>query len=211
MCKKVLSLVKTQRKVLCLRIYMHEQFLYKHWYFWWLAYFRQYNYFLKNVIVKNGVPDQKINYIISAVNIVSCSSYCPRLSKLSLLPCTCHGLRTQMQGQFRVKNVYFYTAGLGSPSRANKEAEKILSTLLNNYGWGECSYESYHKQKATPGGKQKRLLRITNKLSRSPTEADLNKRRSLKNIGTMKLNINSKLSFNGGMTRSLKQNTNSLH
>jgi len=39
---------------------------------------------------------------------------------------------------------------------------KILSTLLNDYGGGECSYESYQtKTLSTPGGKQNRLLKIT--------------------------------------------------
>ena len=55
---------------------------------------------------------------------------------------------------------------------------------------------SLHSRKKT----KQTMKREQNKLSRSPNEADLNKRRSLKNRGTMKLNINLKHSFNRGTT-----------
>ena len=51
---------------------------------------------------------------------------------------------------------------------------------------------------STREGKQRAMNDYQNKLSRSPNEADLNKRHSLKNIGTMKLIINDKHAFNGG-------------
>jgi len=51
--------------------------------------------------------------------------------------------------------------------------------------------------------------KIANKLSRSPTEADLNKRRSLENRGTMKLYRKTKLSpSNGGFYETLTRTDN---
>ena len=59
----------------------------------------------------------------------------------------CHGPqvhRTQMQGQFRVKMFSYNKQQVEDlQTEQMKEAVKLLSTLLNNYGWGECSYESY--------------------------------------------------------------------
>jgi len=63
------------------------------------------------------------------------------------------------------------------------------STLLNNYGGGECRYENDPNQKTLHSRrKTKGYERLQNKSSRSPNEADLKKKRSsLENRGTMKL------------------------
>ena len=56
----------------------------------------------------------------------------------------CHSLRTQMQGQFKVKMfIFFKTKGrLRISTQSKQKAVKLLSTPLNKYGWGECGYEN---------------------------------------------------------------------
>ena len=91
-----------------------------------------------------------------------------------------------MQGQFKSKVVYYINNhSKGRQVRISRQSKstgcktpKALS--LNSYGW-EIAAMKINKQKFTPRQEKNRKAINDNKTkTRSPNEADLNKRRSLK-------------------------------
>ena len=59
-----------------------------------------------------------------------------------------------MQGRFQMRECLLQTTGEDLQTEQTKEAVKLLSTLLNNFGCGDCRYENYpNKTLSTPGGK----------------------------------------------------------
>ena len=76
----------------------------------------------------------------------------------------CQGHRTQMQGQFKSKNVYFQKAGWGSPHRAKQRLWNTWAlSSINMAGEIAAMKNNQNQNLSTLGGKHKCYERITRK------------------------------------------------